>query len=154
MRIADLQLIEAMNINNMLLTGPPAPPATLELTLNDPAISHQTRRKITAVDRRIRLETHKLHLICLLYHVKLRNRWIDLPEVRNNLPAVIPQSALNKLHHDPADQQFRRSKLFVDGLRESAQVFSKKWKINHRGLVTPQWHEPEKLKQVRSLVFA
>jgi xeroderma pigmentosum group C-complementing protein len=35
------------------------------------------RRPITAVERKLRLEAHKMHLLCLLYHVFLRNSWCN-----------------------------------------------------------------------------
>lgn len=59
--------------------GPPKP-QTLELVL-DARSKRKTgppRRTITAVDRRIRLEIHKMHVLCLLVHVYQRSRWCNL----------------------------------------------------------------------------
>ncbi|KAG0130886.1 hypothetical protein HOY82DRAFT_357446 [Tuber indicum] len=58
-------------------------PAPLSLTLGGkgekPA---RTVRTITPVERRIRWEAHKMHLLCLLHHVSLRNRWCSSLEVQ------------------------------------------------------------------------
>lgn len=35
------------------------------------------RRPITALEKRIRLDVHKVHLLCLLAHVYIRNRWCN-----------------------------------------------------------------------------
>ncbi|KAF8243203.1 Rad4-domain-containing protein [Wilcoxina mikolae CBS 423.85] len=127
---------------------PPPKPARLELILDDPATrkTAEPRRKITAVERRIRLETHKLHLICLLYHVYIRSRWCNNSELKANLRPLLPEKAYEKLKHDPTDQQFRRSKLFIDGLYEAANAFRKKFRITRKGLVASHWQELEDLK--------
>ena len=59
----------------------------LEVTLNDPnqrSKSLSEKRRVTAVDRKIRLEAHKLHLLCLLAHVSRRNIWCNNREVQVN----------------------------------------------------------------------
>lgn len=55
----------------------PPKPKTLELILDtkEKRKSGPVRRVITAVDRRIRLEIHKMHILCLLIHVYQRSRW-------------------------------------------------------------------------------
>lgn len=41
-------------------------------------VTKQVRRKgVTAADKRRRLDIHKVHLLCLLYHVHLRNAWCN-----------------------------------------------------------------------------
>jgi len=59
--------------------------AVLEVTLNDPSgMKRPTfeRRKVTVVDRKIRLEVHKLHLLCLMAHVSRRNKWCNNKQVQ------------------------------------------------------------------------
>jgi xeroderma pigmentosum group C-complementing protein len=44
----------------------------------DKTVTKQVRRKgVTAADKRRRLDIHKVHLLCLLYHVHLRNAWCN-----------------------------------------------------------------------------
>ncbi|KAI5778403.1 hypothetical protein EDC01DRAFT_712675, partial [Geopyxis carbonaria] len=128
----------------------PEPAKPLELILNDPKARRAAgpaRRKITAVERRIRLETHKMHMICLMQHVALRNRWCNDSEVQRNLRPLMPKESYDKIHHNPRDQQFRRSKLFLEGLQETVDVFKEKFKITQRGLAAAKWMELEDLKK-------
>lgn len=62
-----------------------AEPAVLEVMLNDPSEIKRPafeRKKATAVDRKIRLEVHKLHLLCLMAHVSRRNKWCNNRQVQ------------------------------------------------------------------------
>lgn len=62
----------------------PPEPKTLELILDpkEKRKSGPVRRVITAVDRRIRLEIHKMHILCLLIHVYQRSRWCNNSAVK------------------------------------------------------------------------
>ena len=42
-----------------------------------PDIKSRKRKPATAAERRLRLEIHKLHVLCLLAHVYLRNHWCN-----------------------------------------------------------------------------
>jgi xeroderma pigmentosum group C-complementing protein len=44
------------------------------------------RKVLTAAERSARLSTHKLHLLCALVHLSLRNCWCNDPDVRVCLP--------------------------------------------------------------------
>ena len=130
------------------------PRAPLELVLNDPETrkaAGPVKRKITAVERRVRLEIHKMHLMCLMTHVSLRNRWCNDKAVQDNLDHLLPDKAYDLLHHDSTDQQYRRSKLFIDGLQQAAAAFAKKFRITHRGMHSAHWQDLDELKRVRTL---
>ena len=77
----------------------PAEPETLEVVLNDlnvPKKPSVERKKVTAVDRKIRLEAHKLHLLCLLAHISLRNRWCNDESIQvSSYPSISLQSLLS-----------------------------------------------------------
>ena len=47
----------------------------------------QRRKPITTAERKMRLEIHKMHLMCLLVHGHLRNHWCNDEEVQVSLPA-------------------------------------------------------------------
>lgn len=57
----------------------------LEITLGqEPQSRKKTipkRKPITAAEKKIRLDVHKSHLLCLLGHVSLRNRWCNDDEI-------------------------------------------------------------------------
>jgi xeroderma pigmentosum group C-complementing protein len=58
---------------------------TLEITLGQEPQPRQKvnpkRKPITAAEKKIRLDVHKSHLLCLLGHVSLRNRWCNDDEI-------------------------------------------------------------------------
>ena len=63
----------------------------LNLTLNDAGArekdsrEQRKRRPTTSVERKLRLDIHKLHVLCLLAHVHLRNHWCNDEEVHVGL---------------------------------------------------------------------
>lgn len=59
----------------------------LNLVIDDTGASksdlnqHSKRRQATSAERKIKLEIHKMHLLCLLAHVHLRSHWCNDDEV-------------------------------------------------------------------------
>lgn len=59
----------------------------LNLVIDDTGASksdlnqHPKRRQATSAERKIKLEIHKMHLLCLLAHVHLRSHWCNDDEV-------------------------------------------------------------------------
>ena len=52
---------------------------------NDDQMSSKSvmrRRPVTAAERKLRLEIHKMHLLCLLFHAHVRNHWCNDEEVQ------------------------------------------------------------------------
>jgi xeroderma pigmentosum group C-complementing protein len=53
----------------------------------------QVRRKgITAAERKLRLDVHKMHILCLLYHVHLRNAWCN--DHRTQVYTLTPEPSI------------------------------------------------------------
>lgn len=54
---------------------------TLQITLEQEPEKRkkpvQKRKPVTAAEKKIRMDVHKVHLLCLLAHVNLRNRWCN-----------------------------------------------------------------------------
>lgn len=124
----------------------------LELVLNDPATLKSARgpkkKTITSLDRLIRLETHKVHIMCLLTHLRIRSQWCNDSTVHDNLLTVLPDEAYTQLNHDPNDQQYRRTKLFMEGLDGAMKAFLKKFKVDKQGIISARWREEEELEKV------
>jgi xeroderma pigmentosum group C-complementing protein len=60
---------------------------TLDLTLkstgkSDPPILERKRKPITAAERVIRINVHKMHLLCLIAHLRIRNSWCNDGQVQ------------------------------------------------------------------------
>ncbi|KAI9682399.1 MAG: hypothetical protein M1817_000453 [Caeruleum heppii] len=77
-------------------------------------------RNVTSVERKLRVEIHKMHILCLLAHVHIRNAWLEDPEVL-----------------------FQRSRSFMDGLEQASDVWKVRFKINARGLRRALWARDE-----------
>lgn len=60
---------------------------SLQITLDQPGATTKKstgprRKAITAAERKLRLDVHKVHLLCLLSHVQIRNLWCNDDEVQ------------------------------------------------------------------------
>ncbi|KAJ5928836.1 hypothetical protein N7466_007792 [Penicillium verhagenii] len=106
------------------------------------------RKPVTAAERRLRLDIHKTHLLCLLAHVNLRNRWCNDNETQNSLKRMLPKRIIALLHPDEDKQQYIRSTTFMDGLNQVADLFNRKFQVTKSGLKRAHWAEGQtQLKQ-------
>lgn len=101
------------------------------------------RRAITSVDKKRRLDIHKMHVLCLLYHVHRRNAWCNDRRVQSTLRKIVPPKTLNNLVPDPDITQYSASKRFVDGMNELKVLWSKRFKITAQGMYKPRWAEAD-----------
>ncbi|KAF1347318.1 Rad4-domain-containing protein [Lizonia empirigonia] len=100
------------------------------------------RRAITAVDRKRRLDIHKIHILCLLYHVHRRNAWCNDARVQSALRRLVEPKTLTSLIPDPDLTQYSASKRFVDALNDLKIMWSKRFKATAQGMSKPKWAEP------------
>ncbi|KAJ4989762.1 DNA repair protein rhp41 [Stagonosporopsis vannaccii] len=100
------------------------------------------RRAITSVDRKRRLDIHKMHILCLLYHVHRRNAWCNDARVQSALRKLVEPKTLNSLVPDPDLTQYSASKRFVDALNNLKIMWSKRFKATALGMSKPKWAEP------------
>lgn len=124
------------------------------------------RKPVTAAEKKLRLDAHKVHLLCLLAHVSLRNRWCndDLLQVRSSLlemgrtycltdkqrslKRMLPRKIIALLNPDESKPQFVRSTTFIDGLNQAGDVFNRRFRVTNSGLKRAHWAEDqEQLKQ-------
>lgn len=58
----------------------------LQITLDKPTETRKTlvarRKPVSAAEKKLRLDVHKVHLLCLLSHVQRRNLWCNDDEVQ------------------------------------------------------------------------
>ena len=126
-------------------------PGDLKLVLggNDQETSKsmQVRRKpITSMEKKLRIEIHKLHLCSLLAHVYLRNHWCNDDKVHSALKRVLTKKTVSYLSPDESKSQFQRSRSFMDGLTQASDAFRAEFKLNARGMSKPVWADsPETL---------
>ncbi|KAH7396504.1 hypothetical protein DE146DRAFT_656954 [Phaeosphaeria sp. MPI-PUGE-AT-0046c] len=101
------------------------------------------RRAITSVDKKKRLDIHKMHVLCLLYHVHRRNAWCNDLRVQSALRKVVPQKTLLNLVPNPELSQYSASKRFVEGMNELKVMWSKRYKLTAQGMYKPKWAEAD-----------
>ncbi|KAK2761615.1 hypothetical protein FQN54_001443 [Arachnomyces sp. PD_36] len=119
----------------------------LQLTLGDsspkgksPAHPHR-RKPITAAERRWRLTIHKVHILCLLSHVYLRNLWCNDEDVQKSLPKILGKQTRTFLNPKEDKPQFTRSTTFVEGLKQAGEAFRRGFKVTAPGMRRPYWAE-------------
>ncbi|KZM27878.1 uncharacterized protein EKO05_0005603 [Ascochyta rabiei] len=100
------------------------------------------RRAITSVDRKRRLDIHKMHVLCLLYHVHRRNAWCNDARVQSALRRLVEPKTLTNLVPNPDLTQYSASKRFVDALNDLKTMWSKRFKATAQGMSKPKWAEP------------
>jgi len=118
-----------------------------------PSKTQSTRRlPSTAVEKKKRLDIHKMHVCCLLAHVYTRNAWCNDDDVQARLRPLISDRVESYLNPDRSMSQFQRSRSFMDGLQQASDVWKTTFKVTERGLSRPLWAvTQEELAAVRSL---
>ena len=49
---------------------------------NSPRVRRKGQKPPTQAEKKLRLDVHKIHITCLLYHVFLRNHWCNDPQLQ------------------------------------------------------------------------
>ncbi|KAH7083471.1 hypothetical protein BKA63DRAFT_503072 [Paraphoma chrysanthemicola] len=101
------------------------------------------RRAITSVDKKKRLDIHKMHVLCLLYHVYRRNAWCNDLRVQTTLRKLVSPKILQNLVPKPELTQYSASKLFIDGMNELKAMWSRRFKLTAQGMYKPKWAEAD-----------
>jgi xeroderma pigmentosum group C-complementing protein len=104
---------------------------------------HVRRRAITSVDKKRRLEIHKMHVLCLLYHVHRRNAWCNDTKVQAILRKLPPPKILDNLVPNPDFTQYQSSKRFVDGILELKKLWSNRFSLTALGMHRPRWADTD-----------
>lgn len=120
----------------------------LDITLEKPPDVQGTlvrrRKPVTGAEKKLRLDVHKTHVLCLLGHVYTRNKWCNDDEVQKNLKQMLPKQTRLLLNPKESMPQFTRSTTFIDGLKQAMEIFARNFKITAPGLRRPYWAEDEK----------
>lgn len=101
------------------------------------------RRAITAVDKKRRLDIHKWHIMCLLYHIHRRNAWCNDRLVQATVRKILPAKVLANLVPDPNVSQFQASKQFLAGIADLKILWSKRFTATAQGMYKPRWADSD-----------
>lgn len=120
------------------------PSGDLEFTLSRPAVKQEPtvrRRVVTKADRQLRLQIHKLHLLCLLSHVSRRNKWCNDKVVHSALKPLLDKKMRQFLKPKPDLSQFGRAESLKRGLEMVSHMWKKRFTVTQRGIRRALWAE-------------
>lgn len=110
------------------------------------------RKAITKEDRDIRLVIHKMHILCLLSHVEMRNNWCNDAEVKIILKPLLTKKIISFLKPRTDLSQFSQGEALKRGLTEASVLWQTNFRVTARGLRKALWADDEKdLENVGSL---
>lgn len=142
----DLNLINSFGLADVKQEE--SKPQVLELDLA--AAQSKERRKVAERRKPInreekdrRIVVHKTHLLCLLAHVSLRNRWCNDPVVQKNLRPLLSNKTIKYLNPSTELTQFGRTNSLKQGLEDVMNKFKTRYKITERGMRRALWAEKE-----------
>ncbi|TAQ87521.1 hypothetical protein B7494_g4171 [Chlorociboria aeruginascens] len=123
------------------------PTGDLELTLtrsNPQRLTVTPRRKVvTKVEKNLRLQVHKMHILCLLSHVDRRNEWCNDLDVQHSLKPLLDKKMLTFLRPKSELSQFARADSLKRGLEQVSMMWRKKFRITTRGMRRSLWADDE-----------
>ena len=152
--------VDIQHGSDMLQTAPSASgdDETLQITLGQRDVSKKKalpkRRLVSAAQRKLRLDVHKVHLLCLLGHVHLRNTYCNDGAVQASIKRILSKEIIALLNPPDDKDQFTRSTMFVDGLNQAGAIFNRKFTVTKPGLERPHWaNDPRSLDlKVQSII--
>ncbi|KAJ5164239.1 uncharacterized protein N7500_006069 [Penicillium coprophilum] len=115
----------------------------------------QRRKPLNGAERKVRLDVHKCHVLCLLGHVQLRNMWCNDEELQEFLKKTLSRNVVALLHPDEGKPNYSRSTTFMDGLNQAGDAFARRFRVTKPGMKRAHWVETEtqlkqKLKSIMS----
>jgi len=123
------------------------PSGDLELTLKArpaPLRKIAPRRKlVTKEERALRLQIHKMHVLCLLAYVDKRNEWCNDSEVQASLKPLLTKKMMTFLNPSEGLTQFGQAESLKRGLEDVNKLWRAKFKITTRGMRRALWADDE-----------
>jgi xeroderma pigmentosum group C-complementing protein len=102
------------------------------------------RKAVTNAERTLRLEIHRMHVLCLLSHLDRRNTWCNDPDVRSALEPLLDKKTLTYLNPKESLSQFGRAESLKRGLEMASVMWRTKFNITARGIRRALWADDEK----------
>jgi xeroderma pigmentosum group C-complementing protein len=127
-------------------------PLQLDLSRNpgraeSPAV--QRRKPATTAEKRVRLDVHKWHVLCLMAHGHVRSRWCDHEDVQMTLKPLIPRKLITLLHLDESKPQYARNHAFNKAIEEISDIWQRQWTITAKGMRRAFWtDDPDVVRDV------
>lgn len=116
----------------------------LNLTAAQAALAPAKRNRkqpLTKEEKALRVEIHRMHLLCLLAHVEKRNHWCNDPVVHETLRPLLSAKTVQFLNPSPKLTQFGQAESLKKGLKEAEEVFQARFSVTEVGLRRAMWAE-------------
>ncbi|KAF2837488.1 Rad4-domain-containing protein [Patellaria atrata CBS 101060] len=101
------------------------------------------RRVVTSVEKKMRLDIHKIHILCLLSHVHIRNDWCNDVQVQGIVKQLLPPNVKTFLKPNPRFSQSEASQSFLNGLQRVTKLWKENFQVTALGITKPTWAETE-----------
>ncbi len=118
----------------------------LTATAADSVPSRAPRKKgrvFSKQERLVHLNTHKLHMVCLLASLRVRNRWCNDGQVQKRLLRLLNEKNRQWFKIDPSWTQFRRAESTKKGLNIAGPIWLANFKITARGMRRAYYDDDE-----------
>ncbi|EAW11286.1 putative DNA repair protein Rad4 [Aspergillus clavatus NRRL 1] len=139
----EVDLQQAPNLALHAAPGTATDEESLQITLDD---HHKKGRKViprqkplSAAEKKLRLDIHKVHLLCLLRHVQIRNLWCNDDELQSFLKRMLSKQMVSMLNASEDKPQYSRSTTFVEGLNQASDTFNRRFRVTKPGLKRAHW---------------
>lgn len=103
--------------------------ATVASAAPRPAARVTPRKHAKAKDKIMRVDVHKVSVLCWLMHGYFRSSWCNIQAARNSIRQVMTARQRSFLNPDPTLAQNERSLLFQRGLDEACKSFQENFTI-------------------------
>ena len=108
-----------------------------------PKRNTERRKPISKAEKERRVEIHKMHLLCLLSHLRKRNHWCNDPVVQESLRPLLTPKIVTYLNPGRNLSQFGQTESLKNGLKQAAEIFKSRFSITERGIRRALWAEDE-----------
>jgi xeroderma pigmentosum group C-complementing protein len=109
----------------------------------------QRRKPATTAEKRVRLDVHKWHVLCLMLHGHARSQWCDREDVQVILKPLIPRKLITLLHLDESEPQYARNHAFNKAIEEISDIWQREWTITAKGMRRAFWtDDPDVVRDV------
>ena len=106
--------------------------------------SASQRLPSTLVEKRRRLDIHKIHVCTLLSHVYVRNAWCNDHRVQDILSRSLDNRTRGFLSPKSSLSQRDRTTQLIKGLEQASHIWRGNFVISARGMRKPQWPADER----------
>ncbi|KKF97008.1 DNA repair protein rhp41 [Ceratocystis platani] len=138
-----------IDVENLVQAADPPGLTTIELNLSaqqqatlaspSPPEQKNKRKPLTKEQKQHRLEAHRMHILCLIWHCSLRNHWCNDPKVQATLRKLLTQRTRDYLCPKKKMLPFAQTESIKRGLRMAGEMWKINYSVTERGMKRALW---------------